>query len=132
MDNTVRDKVAMTTPSPSGEIERVAEITLREVWRYSHSWEYSMQIVSNALRSVAAQARDEAMADMRRLFKETLQKHWLTGVDCNHEEKTDVARCWCSFWTGTPQPTVILAVMEWVDHVMDEAAMQAENIPEEK
>src|SRR6185312_11371646 len=45
---------------------------------------------------------------------ETLRKHWLTGVICDHEAHTDVATCFCCHWRSTPQPSVGKAVERWI------------------
>jgi hypothetical protein len=50
---------------------------------------------------------------------EALTGHYVTAIDCDHDAKTDIVRCSCSVWTGTPQPSVGAAVREWADHVME-------------
>lgn len=48
-----------------------------------------------------------------------LREHWLTAMECNHEAKTDTVRCYCTVWTGTPQPSVAAAIEQWVEHVLN-------------
>jgi hypothetical protein len=80
-----------------------------------------------ALRSDHAQAliREEekgyakGVRDSRRQFAETLRKHWLWQVECQHAEKTDTPRCFCSLWVCDPQPSVGQAVERWVEHVLE-------------
>ncbi len=50
--------------------------------------------------------------------QDALREHWLMAVDCDHEAKTDTARCYCTVWTGTAQPSVGQAVNEWIRHVI--------------
>lgn len=68
------------------------------------------------------------LAERERQMRETLKQHWVTAVDCNHEEKKDTVRCSCSVWTGTPKSSVGQAIDEWIDHVVDRAqrAMRGE------
>lgn len=51
-------------------------------------------------------------------LRTVLREHWLTAIDCDHEAKTDTARCYCTRWTGAPQPNVGAAVEEWIAHVL--------------
>lgn len=69
-------------------------------------------------RGAAGDAWDQAAILAKERFKQTLSLHWLTNIECDHEAKTDTARCWCGYWTGTPQPSVAMAVQEWINHVM--------------
>jgi hypothetical protein len=55
-------------------------------------------------------------------LREALLNHWITAVECNHEDATDTVRCSCSVWTGTPQPTVGDAVKQWIDHLFAQLA----------
>lgn len=64
----------------------------------------------------ALAAKEQELARM----KATLQNHWVTAVECNHEDKTDTVRCSCSVWTGTPQPSIGKAIEQWVQHVMEQ------------
>lgn len=48
-----------------------------------------------------------------------LREHWLTGVECDHAARTDVATCYCSTWRSAPQPTHGEAVEAWVQHVLE-------------
>lgn len=49
-----------------------------------------------------------------------LTEHYLAGIDCDHEAKTDRARCACSMVALPVCPTVGAAVQSWIDHVLDE------------
>jgi hypothetical protein len=49
-----------------------------------------------------------------------LQQHWLTGIHCDHESKTDVATCFCTVWRSDPMPNVGAAVNAWIDHVFEQ------------
>ena len=55
---------------------------------------------------------------LRAGFADVLRKHWLTGIECNHEARTDVATCYCSRWRSEPQPSVGEAVERWIEHVL--------------
>lgn len=46
-----------------------------------------------------------------------LREHWLAGIDCNHEQRTDTARCSCSLIAFPPQTSVGLAVETWIQHI---------------
>lgn len=50
----------------------------------------------------------------------TLQKHYLMGVKCNHEHKTDRASCYCTVWRGSEMANVGAAIDEWILHVIEE------------
>lgn len=56
-------------------------------------------------------------------WRATLREHWLTGIECDHEAKTDVATCFCARWRSEPQPTVIAAVERWIEHVAAQEAV---------
>jgi len=65
---------------------------------------------------------------LRRMFKAgaasfaaALKEHWLTGVECDHEAKTDTATCYCSVWRSKPMPNIPAAVGEWIEHVKQAA-----------
>lgn len=45
-----------------------------------------------------------------------LSIHWLHAIQCNHEARTDESLCVCG-WRSKSQPTVGLAVGEWIMHV---------------
>jgi hypothetical protein len=49
-------------------------------------------------------------------LKETLTRHWLQGIQCDHDAATDEALCYCG-WRSVPCPNVGLAVAAWADHV---------------
>ena len=51
---------------------------------------------------------------------QVLREHWLTGLECDHEAKTDVANCFCGRWRPAPEPSVGQAVERWVEHVMEQ------------
>jgi len=61
---------------------------------------------------------DDAAAQTAAAVTARLRGHWLTAVECDHEAATDTARCSCSMWTGTPQPSVGEAVDQWIAHVL--------------
>jgi hypothetical protein len=54
-----------------------------------------------------------------------LREHWLTGIVCDHEAKTDRATCWCATWQCEPQPNVGAAVERWIEHVLDVQHMRS-------
>lgn len=54
-----------------------------------------------------------------RALRETLAWHFLTGIECDHDAKTDVATCACALWRSEPQPSVGAAVERWAEHVAD-------------
>lgn len=54
-------------------------------------------------------------------FRDVLREHWLTGIHCDHEAKTDVATCYCSVWRSEPMPSVSAAVDAWIEHVAEMA-----------
>jgi hypothetical protein len=51
-------------------------------------------------------------------IKAVLREHWLTGIVCDHEAKTDRATCSCSVWRCEPLPSVGAAVDAWINHVL--------------
>lgn len=55
----------------------------------------------------------------REMVAAALREHWLTGVQCNHDDKTDVATCFCARWRSADSPNVAVAVSEWINHVME-------------
>lgn len=58
-------------------------------------------------------------ADLDRMAQ-VLRAHWLTGLECDHDAKTDVANCFCGKWRPAPEPSVGQAVERWVEHVMEQ------------
>jgi hypothetical protein len=58
-------------------------------------------------------------------LRDTLAAHWLTGIKCDHADKTDVATCYCTIWRSEPMPSVGAAVNAWIDHVLDAAPLPA-------
>lgn len=50
---------------------------------------------------------------------DALRRHWLTGIECDHTARTDVATCYCTVWRSAPQPNVGEAIERWVEHVME-------------
>lgn len=54
----------------------------------------------------------------RRTIGDVLRGHWLTGIICNHDDKTDVATCSCSLWQCEPMPSVGAAVDAWIEHAL--------------
>jgi hypothetical protein len=73
---------------------------------------------------------DKALADPRgHIPVSVLREHWLTGVECDHENKTDVATCYCSRWRSTPQPNIPAAVNEWIKHLLEQCP-SGDELPE--
>jgi hypothetical protein len=54
---------------------------------------------------------------VRSIDAEVLRAHWLTGIECNHAQRTDVATCFCAVWRSAPMPSVGAAVDAWIAHV---------------
>lgn len=50
--------------------------------------------------------------------RETMQAHWLTGIACNHEARTDRPSCFCTTWNGGDHPSIAKALDAWTDHFM--------------
>ena len=46
-----------------------------------------------------------------------LREHWLAGVECDHDAKTDRASCACSMVDLGWQPSIGSAVNSWIDHL---------------
>ena len=74
------------------------------------SFEIARSIVKNAIGAPAQCALDQ--------FRKRLREHWITGIVCDHEAKTDRATCSCSRWRCDPLPNVGAAVNAWIDHVL--------------
>jgi hypothetical protein len=49
----------------------------------------------------------------------TMQAHWLTGIQCNHEAKTDRPSCFCTVWNGGDHPSIAKALDHWTDHFIE-------------
>lgn len=47
-----------------------------------------------------------------------LREHYLTGIHCDHERKTDRASCSCSIWRGEEKPSIDAAVKDWIEHAV--------------
>lgn len=62
-------------------------------------------------------------------WRRALKDHWLWEVVCDHEAKTDVARCACGVWKSEPMTTVAHAVERWIEHV-EEVAGEPRRTPE--
>ena len=69
--------------------------------------------------TAAARLQTEVENTMRARFRRALKEHWLTGVQCNHDDKTDVATCFCARWRSADSPNVAVAVSEWINHVLE-------------
>lgn len=69
--------------------------------------------------TAAAHLEREVEDRMRARFRKALKQHWLTGVICNHDDKTDVATCFCSRWRSADAHNVGSAVSDWIDHVLE-------------
>ncbi len=52
-------------------------------------------------------------------LREHLRKHYLAGIECDHEAKTDQASCACSMVRFPVLPSVGAAVESWIDHVLE-------------
>lgn len=72
-----------------------------------------------ALRRTQAEgAVREGVGEVLNAVKLRLREHWLTGIHCDHERKTDRASCSCSIWRGEEKPSIDAAVQDWVEHAM--------------
>jgi hypothetical protein len=58
-----------------------------------------------------------ATATERERVLEALNAHWLSGIECNHEHKSDTAICACG-WISLPRPNVGEAVAKWAEHAI--------------
>jgi len=54
------------------------------------------------------------------ILRDVLREHWLTGIHCDHDAKTDVATCYCTVWRSAPASNVSVAVDAWIDHVIEQ------------
>lgn len=54
-------------------------------------------------------------------MRAALREHWITGIECDHVNKTDRAVCSCTVWRCEPMPTVGDAVDCWISHVLSVA-----------
>lgn len=52
--------------------------------------------------------------------RETLRKHWLTGIVCDHEERTDAAACYCCIWRSAAEKSPVAAAHAWIEHVIQQ------------
>lgn len=59
-------------------------------------------------------------------LRQVLRDHWITGIVCDHEAKTDRATCSCSLWYCEPQDCVGDAVDSWIDHIQDQLELLSE------
>ena len=57
-------------------------------------------------------------APVKLALREVLNWHHLTGIECDHDAKTDVATCGCATWRSEPEASISAAVNRWVDHVI--------------
>jgi hypothetical protein len=74
--------------------------------------------------AVAIEAfRCEAVLAERVALRAALFDHWVTGIVCDHEAKTDRVTCSCSVWRCPPQPCVGDAIKMWINHVFEQAGM---------
>lgn len=55
----------------------------------------------------------------REQVEAALREHWLTGIICNHDDKTDVATCFCARWRSADAHNVASAVSDWIQHVLE-------------
>lgn len=82
------------------------------------------QIAALQAELAAARARGDLAQDQLYRLVAALEVHWLAGIDCDHETKTDTARCACSRFAGTPQPSIGAAVRQWLLHVTATVALE--------
>lgn len=47
-----------------------------------------------------------------------LREHWLTGTECNEQNGTNVATCYCSKWRSRVEYSPVAAVERWIEHVL--------------
>jgi hypothetical protein len=86
------------------------------VWDYRR--EPLAKLLDAAENAVFAEAyREASRPQPASIPVELLRKHYLCGIQCNHERKIDRAICACSEWNCPPQPTVGEAVERWIEHV---------------
>lgn len=52
--------------------------------------------------------------------RRVLSEHWLAGIACDHETRTDAAACACSQWRSPVVETPRAAAHAWIDHVVDQ------------
>jgi hypothetical protein len=76
--------------------------------------------IERASLSPEREAGGVVAVGLRGVFSDVLKKHWLTGIECNHEAKTDVATCYCSTWKSEPCQSVGAAVDAWIAHVCEQ------------
>jgi hypothetical protein len=62
---------------------------------------------------------DRPIEDPVDAMLETLADHWLAGIDCDHEAKTDTPRCACCSLAFPAYPNVGAAVRAWLAHVAE-------------
>ena len=60
----------------------------------------------------------KARARMKNPLRKVLTDHYLAGIECDHEAKTDKASCACSMVALPVCPSVGAAVQSWIDHVL--------------
>lgn len=47
-----------------------------------------------------------------------LREHWLTGTECDKEDRTNAATCFCSTWRSEISRSPCEAVEHWIAHVL--------------
>jgi len=52
-------------------------------------------------------------------LEKKLAGHWIYGLHCDHETKTDTIFCACG-WTSNPQPSVGHVAASWAQHALRE------------
>lgn len=51
--------------------------------------------------------------------RSVLREHFLAGIVCDHEERTDAAACNCSQWRSPQVESPVAAAHCWIDHFID-------------
>lgn len=82
------------------------------------------EAIDNALKAadVALASRSLPPADWQMRLVDHLCEHWLTSVNCNHENHTNRASCSCSEIRGEEVNSVGAAVLDWAEHVVSTLA----------
>ncbi len=60
--------------------------------------------------------------DLGDVLRDTLRRHYLTEIICDHERELDNPVCACSLVNLGWHPSVGAAVEAWIDHVLREVS----------